>query len=428
MAKPPVNWNVCLPVFFLGNILLWADRSNFSVAAAAWGKEYSWTPAVMGALLSAFSLGYWLMQPVGGWIADRLGPRKTIAATCAGWSFWVLLTPLAVTVQPLLAAFRALLGIFEAPYTPGYLVAVGKAIPAENRRAAPLNFLNSGGYLGPAIGVFFAATILGATHNPAMVFVIFAIVGFAIAGGWWLYAMNRSDPAPSPEAAATAEARAREAEPVQPLRSLIFNGALWPLFLSWMALPYCNYIFLTWLPQYLTRYRHLEVVQAGLLASIPFFIAAAAMIASGFLLDYFAGRGWKSGWFAAHRKSVVYLGALMFAVCTWIASTTESTSLAIAMITVALSGLAIYAGPFLAMVTDLSPNQAGMVFGLMNFCGLFGGTISPTISGIIAERTGSFAAPLQVSVVVILLGALALVFLRLRPLSEQIGGPVPATA
>jgi MFS family permease len=141
MARP-VNWSVCLPIFFFGNILLWADRSNFSVAAAVWSKQYGWTPATLGILLSAFSLGYCLMQPFGGWIGDRIGPRKTIALTCAGWSFWVLLTPLAVMSQGLMVAFRALLGIFEAPYTAGYLVAVGNAIPAENKRAAPLNFLN----------------------------------------------------------------------------------------------------------------------------------------------------------------------------------------------------------------------------------------------------------------------------------------------
>ena len=42
-------------VFFAGSLLLWADRSNFSVAAAAWAKEFNWTPATIGMMLSAFS-------------------------------------------------------------------------------------------------------------------------------------------------------------------------------------------------------------------------------------------------------------------------------------------------------------------------------------------------------------------------------------
>ena len=64
-------------------MLLWADRSNFSVAAAAWAKKYGWTPSTIGMMLSAFSLGYLLMQPIGGWIADRIGPRHTVAITVA---------------------------------------------------------------------------------------------------------------------------------------------------------------------------------------------------------------------------------------------------------------------------------------------------------------------------------------------------------
>jgi hypothetical protein len=36
--KRPISWSVCVVVFFFGNILLWSDRANFSVAAAAWAK------------------------------------------------------------------------------------------------------------------------------------------------------------------------------------------------------------------------------------------------------------------------------------------------------------------------------------------------------------------------------------------------------
>jgi len=31
----PINWTVTAVVFFAGSVLLWADRTNFSVAAAA---------------------------------------------------------------------------------------------------------------------------------------------------------------------------------------------------------------------------------------------------------------------------------------------------------------------------------------------------------------------------------------------------------
>ena len=119
----PINWGLTATVFFLGSVLLWADRTNFSVAAAAWAKDYGWTPSTIGMMLSAFSLGYLILQPIGGWIADKFGPRRTLAGSMAGWSLWVLMTPIAPTVLWLTATFRVLLGAFEGPY-----------IPAQRRR------------------------------------------------------------------------------------------------------------------------------------------------------------------------------------------------------------------------------------------------------------------------------------------------------
>src|SRR5262249_37882987 len=164
-AKPergelrPINWPVTVVVFFAGSVLLWADRSNFSVAAAAWAKDLDWTPSTIGLMLSAFSLGYLVVQPIGGSIADQVGPPRTMA----GWSLWVLLTPLAPTVLWLTAAFRVLLGAFEAPYIPASIAAVSRAIPSIARRGRFAAFMQSGAQLGPAAGVFFAGLILEAT-------------------------------------------------------------------------------------------------------------------------------------------------------------------------------------------------------------------------------------------------------------------------
>jgi ACS family glucarate transporter-like MFS transporter len=309
-ADRPVNWSVALTLFFLGNVLLWADRTNFSVAASVWSKQYAWTPTVIGGLLSAFSLGYLVMQPFGGWVADRIGPRRAFAASCAGWSFWVLLTPLAPALVWLTAAFRALLGVFESPFSFSYMVAASKAVPAEKHRAKNMLFMQSGAYLGPALGVFLAANILGATKSPVMIFVAFAVIGFALSGGWWLYARGRSDPAPDAEQRASTEAQTRAAHAPVSLRT----GKLWPLYISWTALPYANYIFLAWLPQYLSGYRHVAIVQARLLSSLPFFAAFLTTLAAGFGMDWFTTKGWKGGPLALHRKLFTYAGALIYAV------------------------------------------------------------------------------------------------------------------
>src|SRR5271163_1519208 len=184
-AAKPISWPITVGAFFAGSVLLWADRTNFSVAAAAWAKEYGWTPSTIGLMLSAFSLGYLIMQPIGGWIADRFGSRRTLAGAMAGWSIWVLLTPVAPTVLWLTATFRVLLGAFEGPYIPASVAAVARAIPSITRRGRFSAFVQSGAQLGPAAGVFFAGVILSTTGSATYIFLIFGLVGLAGAAAWW---------------------------------------------------------------------------------------------------------------------------------------------------------------------------------------------------------------------------------------------------
>ncbi len=428
----PISWPICVVVFFLGSVLLWADRTNFSVAAAAWAKQYDWKPSTIGVMLSAFSFGYLLMQPVGGWIADRVGPRRTLAGTMAGWSLWVLLTPIAPTVLWLTASFRVLLGLSEAPYIPATAAAVARAVASDAKRGKFAAFMQSGAQLGPAVGVAVAGAIFSATGSAAMIFVFFGVIGLACAAGWWSYARNFADPVPTGAQAQTQEARQRAAQAPVPHVKLLTSKALWPFYIGYFALPYCQYIFLTWLPQYLTHYRHIPLVQASVLSALPYLTAFVAVNFTGWGMDFLASHGWRKG--AFHRKFFVGLGAIIYAATTLIAATTSSTSLAVTMIIVANAGLAFYVIPFWTICTDVAPTQTGALSGLMNFFGICGATISPFVSGVIAQATGAFVAPLELAVVVMLIAStIMIVFFRVRPLSELAGmaplaapaGPVP---
>jgi MFS family permease len=420
VSAPPLNWGVCAGVTFLGSVLLWADRTNFSVAAAAWAKKYGWTPSTIGLMLSAFSLGYLVMQPIGGWIADRIGPRRTIACSMAAWSLWVLLTPIAPAVLWLTGTFRVLLGASEAPYIPASASAVAKAIPSDARRGKFTAFMQSGAQLGPAAGVFFAGLILSATASPALIFIIFGGVGLVGAASWWAYARSFSDPAPSGAQAQTAEAKVRLAQAPVPNRKLLTSPALWPFYIGYFALPYCQYIFLAWLPQYLSNYRHIPLVQASLLSALPFLTAFVAVNVAGWGMDWFARHGWRKG--AFHRKFFIALGALIYATTTLIAATTDSTTIAVTMIVIANAGLSFYVIPYWTICTDIAPQQTGTLSGLMNFFGICGATLSPYLSGVIAQATGAFVAPLELAVAIMLVAATTMILLfRIRPLNELVG-------
>jgi MFS family permease len=424
-SSRPISWTVTAVVFFAGSVLLWADRTNFSVAAAAWAKEFGWTPATIGMMLSAFSLGYLILQPVGGWIADKAGARRTLAASMAGWSVWVLLTPIAPTVLWLTATFRVLLGAFEAPYIPASVAAVARAIPSVTRRGRFSAFVQSGAQLGPAAGVFFAGVILSTTGSATYIFLIFGLVGLAGAAAWWSYARNFDDPVPHGAHAETDEAKERAAQAPVPNRLLIASPALWPFYIGYFALPYCQYLFLTWLPQYLSHYRHIPLVQASALSALPFLVAFLASNFTGWAMDWLAAAGWTRGGF--HRKLFVGLGAAIYAVTTLIAATTESNTLAVIMIIIANAGLSFYVVPFWTTCTDIAPNQTGTLGGVMNFFGIVGATLSPYGTGLIAQSTGAFVAPLVLAVVIMLVASTTMIlFFRYRHLSELVAHPLPA--
>ena len=423
--QQPINWTVTATVFFLGSVLLWADRTNFSVAAAAWAKEFGWTPSTIGMMLSAFSLGYLILQPVGGYIADKFGARRTLAAAMAGWSIWVLLTPIAPTVLWLTALFRVLLGAFEAPYIPASVAAVARAVTSITRRGRFSAFVQSGAQLGPAAGVFFGGVILSTTGSATYIFVIFGLIGLVGAAAWWSYARYFDDPVPQGAHAETDEAKARAAQEPVPNRALITSPALWPFYIGYFALPYCQYLFLTWLPQYLSHYRHIPLVQASALSALPFIVAFLAVNFAGWGMDWLAAAGWTRGGF--HRKLFIGLGAAIYAITTLIAATTESNTTAVIMIIIANAGLSFYVIPFWTTCTDIAPNQTGTFSGVMNFFGIVGATLSPYGTGVIAQATDAFVAPLVLAVAIMLVAATTMiVFFRYRPLSELVAQAPPA--
>ena len=420
ISARPISFGVTATVFFAGSVLLWADRTNFSVAAAAWAKEYAWKPATIGMMLSAFSLGYLILQPVGGWIADKVGARRTLAGSMAGWSLWVLLTPIAPSVLWLTALWRVLLGAFEGPYIPASVAAVARAVPDVTKRGRFSAFVQSGAQLGPAAGVFFAGVILSTTGSAVWIFVIFGLVGLISAAAWWSYARNFDDPVPEGQHSQTAEAKARAAQAPVPIRQLLTTPALWPFYVGYFALPYCQYLFLTWLPQYLTHYRHIPLIQASSLSALPFLVAFVAVNFAGWGMDWMASAGWTKGGF--HRKLFVGLGAIIYAGTTLIAATTESNTLAVTMIIIANAGLSFYVVPFWTTCTDIAPNQTGTLSGLMNFFGILGATLSPYLTGVIAQATGAFVAPLVLAVCIMLVASATMIlFFPYRSLSELVG-------
>jgi MFS family permease len=68
---------LCLSV-----VVLYMDRVNMSVVAPVLMHEFGWDPAVMGTVLSAFFVGYFLTQIPGGWLSTMRESELTTGSAC----------------------------------------------------------------------------------------------------------------------------------------------------------------------------------------------------------------------------------------------------------------------------------------------------------------------------------------------------------
>ena len=83
-------------------MILYLDRAAISSAKTSVAAALSLSDAAMGAVFSAFALGYAFAQIPSGWLADRFGPRVTLACVVALWSVFTVLTGVASGLATLL--------------------------------------------------------------------------------------------------------------------------------------------------------------------------------------------------------------------------------------------------------------------------------------------------------------------------------------
>jgi hypothetical protein len=83
------------------------DRGNLATAAPLMQDELHLSASQLGVLLSAFYYGYVVCMPAMGWLAERYGAKRVLAAGVTIWSVATLTTGFAGSFVTLLALARA---------------------------------------------------------------------------------------------------------------------------------------------------------------------------------------------------------------------------------------------------------------------------------------------------------------------------------
>jgi MFS family permease len=141
-------------------------------------------------------------------------------------------------------------------------------------------------------------------------------------------------------------------------------------------------------------------------AGIYYLTDATSSAVAGWLADFWMRHG---GQTTLVRKSIMGAGSVIAAVATAgcaLAGTHYFPWLLAAGVGCGMMGVGVFA----YSQTLAGPQAAGKWTGLQNGFGNFAGVIGPALTGIVVDKTGSFLAPFAITVVVLVIGAIAWVY------------------
>src|ERR1035441_984079 len=133
----------------LVSLISYVDRSTLAILAPTILRETHLNNEQYGYIVLAFSIAYMLANPIWGWILDRAGLRRGMAAAVACWTVASMAHAFASGLWSFGVA-RAALGFGEGATFPGGLRTVVQSLPLE-QRGLGLAVAYSGGSLGAAI-------------------------------------------------------------------------------------------------------------------------------------------------------------------------------------------------------------------------------------------------------------------------------------
>jgi ACS family D-galactonate transporter-like MFS transporter len=309
---------------------------------------------------------------------------------------------------------RLVVGMFEAPSYP-ITNRLATAWFPDRERAGAIGCYTSGQFVGMAF-LMPALTLVEKNLGWHCLFYLTGGIGLGWAAVWYLLYRDPAESRLMNDAEinyiqaggglATRNARtAAEKFQWTDLWKVLSYRKLWGIYIGQAAVNSTMWFFLTWFPSYLVKYRHLDFIKAGFLASLPFLAAFGGILVSGFLSDFLLRRGCSV---TVARKVPVISGLLL---CLSIigANYVDSPALIMLFMTIAGfgNGLSSIAWVF---VSALAPKRLlGLTGGVFNFFGNFAAIIVPLGIGLLVKGN-DFAPGLFFVAALALTGALSYIF------------------
>jgi MFS family permease len=416
-------------MFFLATIN-YVDRVVLSVSATPIAKEFDITPVQLGYLFSSFLWLYVICLVPMGMIVDKFGTRAINAAGIGLWSIATALTGFAPGLSTLIAS-RVLMGVGESTTYPAAGRVIREWIPMRERALFAAIF-NSGAYFGPAVGGL-VLTWLVATAGWRAAFFVCSAIGFVWLGAWliWFRLPEQASWLSNEERAMILHERGdksvQAAAPSLGIGKLLASSSMLGLMLTQGCAVYTQYLFLTWLPNYLQAERGMSMLKSGALMALPFLGAVILTTLIGKLSDtLLTEETIRTGGRRRMAALSMLAGSLIL-----LTPLVGNVYVILLLIMIALSGVASTVAMNIALVSDLlrSSADAGRATGLLILGGNVFGILAPIVTGYVIQATGNFDYAFVVAGSLLVVGSLAVFSLARKPIgSPDISVALPARA
>jgi MFS transporter, ACS family, D-galactonate transporter len=382
-----------LPLLLLALSVLinYIDRGNLSIAAPLLKNELSISASQLGILLSAFFWSYTVLLFVWGCVIDRFDVNRVLAFGYLVWSVATAVTGM-VHGFVLLLLMRLALGAGESVAFPCYSKILAQHLP-EHRRGFANGAIIAAMKCGPVVGTL-GAGILMAKYGWRPVFIGIGLLSLA-----WLPAWMTVMPCTAASADLGVCPRVTD---------ILRQRSFWATAAGGFCLAYPLYFMVTWLPFYLVHEQRLSMRNMVNVAALYYTIDAAAALVTGWITDFWIGRGLAAG---DIRKAAMALGwtvaAIGFVRCS---SAGPHSYLAWLMVTGVGCGIG-NSGIWAFSQTLAGPQAVGRWVGLQNGFANLAGVVGPALTGFVVDWTGHFRAALLITAGTCLLSGVSWVFL-----------------
>ncbi len=241
-----------------------------------------------GRLMAVFLWIYALMSPISGIIADRINRKWLIVGSLFVWSGVTLIMGYATTFNQLYV-LRAIMGVSEAFYIPAGLSLIVDYHQGKTRSFA-VGIHTTGIYLGQAFGGF-GATI-ASNFSWQWTFHFFGIIGIAYSLVLMLFLKEKKTYTIDPKQKSSIGKEFSMA--FKGLGILFGNVAFWVLLFYFTAPSFPGWAVKNWLPTLFSDTLHLDMSQAGPLATITAAMSSfVGVLLGGFISDRWVQRNLK---------------------------------------------------------------------------------------------------------------------------------------